>query len=367
MAARIYHQEHKRLFQFKEGGSFYTFVSGKDFCLETNNVEKAAKHLIYLDETVSFFGPSAFSKKVGDLFPSFLRHKRKETRASTYYQYEYIWGIFKKAKLDKIVLAKMNQKAWKRFCDNHSHSISDFQNYRNLMHQFLVWCSMHEYIRAVVVLKNPKHKRRKRKQIPNDHALKIFEQAAKSRGGILLYLSMLALLGPRGVEMRKLLKSCVDLERATALLMEDTVKTGNEREIPLHPVIVELLKIQFKHHEKAGIETKWVFPNGNDPKRHMYNTGFRTAWNTCIKKADLEGYGYTMHDWRATYDKWLEMSELKEIQKDKASGKSADVRTKIYINNLTADELRGAESVVQIPGLIELLQKSVTVKPLERN
>lgn len=356
MSKRIYHPEHKKLFQFRKDGNFYTFIGGKEVCLESNDINIALKHLKFLEESNSFFGGLAFNKKVGDLFPVFLKHKEKDLRPSTYKNYIEIAAIFDKAGLYDLQLARMTQKAWLKFCASKVHSIKDFQNHRNLMHQFLVWATMHEYIKAVPILQNPKHIRRKRMVIPTDHILLIFKEAKKSKGGILLYLTFLALQGPRGVEVRKLLKAMVDLENYSAMLSEDTVKTHEARQIPLHPVVVELLKQHFKKHETARIRTKWVFPNAADPKRHMSTSGFKTAWATCVRNAGLKSFGYTLHDWRSTYEKWLEMSALNETQKDKATGASREQRLKTYVRNLTADDLRGAEKVVNIPELIDLLE-----------
>lgn len=355
MSKRIYHPIHERLFQHRVDGNYSVFIGSKELSLETNDIEKALKHLAFVDESVSFFGAAAFKKTVGDLFPIFLSQKKKETRARTISEYEKVWKVFQKDGLDKLELAKINQKRWLKFCASKKHSIKDFQNHRNLMHQFLVWCSMHEYIRAVVTLQNPKHLRRKRKVIPPEHMILIFQEAQKSRGAILCYLTFLAFHGPRGVEVRKLPWSAISFENRSAVFASETVKTGEGRQIPLNPIMVEILKIHLLRQQQASLRTKWVFPNGNDPKKHMTDTGFMTAWRTCIRNARLKDCGYTPHDIRATYEKWLEMSSLNETQKQKATGASKEVRLRTYVN-LTADDLRGAENVVNVPKLIELLQ-----------
>lgn len=350
------------MFQHREGGNFYAFIGSKEVPLKTSDLEKALKHLGYLDDRVLDFGPKAYQKNIGDLFPVFLLQKKKEIRASTYKLYDEIADIFEKADLYKVSLARINQKAWLKFCEHKSHSIKDFQNHRNLMHQFLVWCEMNEYINGVATLKNPKHKRRKRKVITPDHLLLIFKEAQKSRGGILCYLTFLAIHGPRGVEVRKLKKKSISFERRSAIIEEETVKTGEGREIPLNPIMLEILKIHFKRHEAAGIKTEWVFPNANDPKKHMSTTGFMTAWRTCIRNAGLTLCKYTPHDIRSTYEQWLEMSSLNETQKQKAVNASREVRLRTYVT-MNADQLRGAEDVVDIPELIELLRSGTVALP----
>ena len=355
MAKRTYHPEHKRLFKLGKSGSYFTFVGGEDKSLETDDLETALQHLKFLDETVSFFGAAAFKNKIGDLFPVFLKQKSSELGDRTNKEYEKIWKVFKKDGLDKVALGAFSQKRWLRFCKSRKHNIRDFQNYRNLMHQFLVWCSMYGYIRAVVILKNPKHTRRKRKVILPEHLVLILKEAAKSRGMILTYLTILAIHGPRGVEPRKARWVDVDFENMSMTFRDETVKTRAGRQIPLHPMTVQVLKKHLGRQREAGVRSKWIFPNAVDSKRHMSDTGFKTAWKTCIKNAGLKEFGYTPHDLRSTYEMWLELSALNETQKRKASGASRDVRLNTYVT-MTADHLRGAESVVRVPELFEILK-----------
>ena len=369
MSKRIYYKENERIFQHKPKGQFYCYVGGNEFPLDTNDPAEALNRLKYVDQTSTFFGPAAFNHKLSELFPMYLDHKKKSVRASTFKEYEKLWKIFEATGLGKLRLVELNQTTWDKFCNSKKHSITDFQNPRNLVHNFLTWCQRRRFIGAVVSLENPVHKRRKRRIIPNEHLALIFQYAD---GSLLLFLSMALYMGMRRSEIIKLSWSRVNLVERHLILRDEDVKTGEGREIPLNNVVHGLLCKRLV--EQEGVTTKWVFPNGNDPKRHADPTGLKTAWWNVLRKAGLyekdeDGHItwlYSFHDFRATYELYSNLSkDFTDTQKEKMVGAQIDVQKRIYVS-MKAKHLLGLEEVVatQVPELQRIIEnKTVSLKP----
>ncbi len=369
MAKRIYYKDNERIFQHVPKGQFYCYVGGEEFPLDTNDPEKALTRLEYVDQTSSFFGPAAFKHKVSDIFPMYLDHKKKALRESTYKEYLKIWKVFETTSFGKLKLVEVNQTAWDKFCNSKKHDITDFQNPRNLVHNFLTWCQRRRFIGAVVSLENPVHKRRKRRIIPNDHLAQIFQYAD---GSLLLFLSMALYMGMRRSEIMKLSWSRVNLIERWLSLRDEDVKTGEGREIPLNNIVHSLLVKRLQ--EQEHITTKWVFPNGNDPKRPADPGGLKTAWWNVLRKAGLyetdeEGnktWLYSFHDFRATYELYSNLSkDFTDTQKEKMVGAQMDVQKRIYVS-MKAKHLIGLEEVVsaQVPELKNIIEnKTVALNP----
>jgi integrase len=362
MAKRTFHDTEKDIYQYKADGNFY-FRKGKtEFCLQTSDVVKAAAYRNYIIASMSYLGPAAFNFRVRDLFPVFLKEKKKDVRPRTLSLYESIWRSYLEPSIGRLKLAEVTQRNWEKVIRAYP-TVKDFQNHRNLTHQFLVWCEMKEFLRAVPTLKNPAHKRRRRKIIPPDHMVLIFRNAAASNGGLLLFLSFIAFHGNRNGEIIKLPLERIDLNRLAVLFGDEDVKTGQGRETPLNRALVPLIGRHLSRLENKGVKSKWLFPNAVDPKRHMDATGFKTAWKLCIKRAGLEAEGYTWHDFRSTYEKWMHKSkDFTATQREKMVGAGEDVQKRVYVS-MNADDLRGLENVVQIPEINRILEsQTVSLK-----
>ncbi len=104
-----------------------------------------------------------------------------------------------------------------------------------------------------------------------------------------------------------------------------------------------------------GVDSQWVFFNTLDPKRHTHKTTFGAPWRRLVEKCEWEAGYCTPNDLRATYEKYSNMSkEHTDTQREKMSGASMDVQRRIYVS-MTADDLKGLERVVQVPGLDKVL------------
>jgi integrase len=367
MAKRIYSKKNNRLYQHKEGGNYYCRQGQTEICLETPDHDQAEENLKLQDALNTRFGTKAFKFKVKDLFPKFLKAKEKELRPRTRKLYQIIWEVHFEKRLGKLYIGNMNQRAWSKFCAE-AETINDFQNPRNLMTHFLKWCAAGEFILAIPVLSNPKHKRRKRKIIPPVHLALIFQRA---HGSLLLFCAMAVLMGMRRDEIMGLSWKRIDLEGRNLLLGDEDVKTDDGRHIPISAAVHTLLVERLQAQQAAGLKSEWVFPNTKHPKRRAAPESLMNSWRRCLlhcaladkvqtpdkkRKYKIVVY-YTWHDFRATYEKYSHKSkDFTDTQKEKMVGADMDVQKKIYVN-MDADDLRGLEEIVslQVPELSNIL------------
>jgi len=377
MAKRLYHPTFEKIFQYKEGGNFYFRHGDTDFCLKTTDVVLADKRRKAQEDMFDTFGVEAYKIKTEVLFPEFLKKKKKEVRSRTFKLYNSIWETYLEPKLGKYPPAKIQQPVWEKFCAS-TKGVSDFQNHKNLLHQFFVWCAMNGKLKAIPILKNPKHKRRKRKIIPPQHLKLIFGRA---HGSLLLFSSMALFMGMRRAEIMTLSWDRVDFDGRSLWLRDQDVKTGEGRQVPLNSVVYGLLVQRLKEQQDAKLKTMWVFPNKKSPKRHASLEGLMTAWRWCLldcglaMKAGTEGrkskykivVDYTWHDFRATYEKASHLSkDYTDTQKEKMVGADISVQKRIYVS-MGAEDLRGLEEVVtnQIPELTQIIENKTTVQKVQ--
>lgn len=349
--SRIYSVKHPVLFKRRKDGDYYTFIGQKETWLKTNDPRVALANREYIIATREALGPKSFEFPIGNLFPRFLESKKYEVRFSTLNSYEKLWSGGLKRFWAKRSLAEVHQATWLEYC-RRNDSVRAFQNHRNLMHQFLVWCEMNRFLRAIPTLKNPKHKGRKRKIIPPEHLSVIFQEAS---GSLQLFLSLYLFMGMRRLEIISLPWDKVNLIKRTITLDDKSVKTGDGREVPINSIVYGLL---LKRRSEQRIKTRWVFPNALDEERHADPGGLKTAWQTCMGRAGLaiRATGkrnrkywkaiYTWHDFRATFEKHMHRSnEFTDTQKEKMVGADIDVQKRVYVT-MDADDLRGLEEVV---------------------
>lgn len=376
MSKRIY-DENKRLFRYKVGGNYYTRIGDTELCLETSDIAVAATNLAYQDTLTTRYGAAAYKFKVRDMFPKFLAAKKKELRSSTFQSYEKLWKSYMEKSLGKLYLADVDQKAWDKYCDAHD-SVADFQNHKNLVHSFLVWCAQKRHIGSISVLKNPSHKRRRRKIIPPTHLALIFQRA---HGSLLLFCSMALFMGMRRTEIITLEWLRADLVGKSITLRDEDVKTDDGRHIPMNSTVYSLLVERLSEQQDAKVKTKWVFPNAASSKRHASPSGLMTAWRWCLldcglaEKVPTKGkkskykivVQYTWHDLRATYEKYSHLAQgFTDTQREKMVGADIDVQKRLYVS-MGPDDLRGMEEVVtkQLPELSQIIDRKTVAQKVE--
>jgi len=402
MPKRIYHPKDPELYQRKPGGNFHIWHEGRDKSLGTSDFSKAKKAKEYHRALVSTYGAASFNATFGGIFPEYTKHLWSEVadggkRKSYIESIEWYWSKYLESFWSKRRLMEFNQVTWDQFCKTikRKFAVSDFTNHRSTMTGFLTWCRGRNLILMWPEVKNPAHKSRKRKIIPPEHLRLIFEHAptvqqwreemaarkpSRNRrkrselkrfivpGGLRLFLACYLFQGMRREEITKLTISRVNLKRMYIVLRDDDVKTKDAREIPLNRYVAALLLERFNLLDELRIKTKYVFPNARDTTRPMTSSGFKTVWAKVLEKAEIKDLGYTWHDFRATFEKAMSMSkDFTDVQKEKMVGASLKVQSKIYIS-MDADDLRGLENVIQVPGLTEKTpdesegQDDITVK-----
>lgn len=391
MSARIYHPKDDELFQRKLGGSFYIWHEGRELCLETSDYKEARAAKEYHRALSSTYGAASFSTTFGRLFPEYIKHRRKEVeqgrRRSSYIEsIEWYWGKYLKEFWEKKRLVDFHQVNWDKFCewqnkqkiDGRRIKIRDFTNHRSTMTGFLRWASRKRFILAIPTVENPHHVSRRRKQFTPEHITLLFKHVPtveqwrqefkgklKKRrkhartipGGLRLFMALYLFHGSRRGENIRLRWSDVDFEKRAIILRPEVVKTGEGRVIPINKVVFALLQERRILLGDMGIKTAWVFPNTRDISRHMTDSGFKGAWGKLLVATGLERYGYTWHDFRATFESFMDKTGgFTETQREKMSGAAQSVRSKRYVG-FTVDDLRGLEEVVQVPGLTEIFLK----------
>lgn len=377
MAKRTYAKENGRLYRYTAGGNFYCRVGKTELCLETANLEEALDSLNVQDERTRRYGMRAFNRRVGKLFPQFLKKKKGDVRPRTYDLYEGIWLKHFEKFFGKMLLADVTQKKWTRFCEQ-AHDVSDFQNHRNLIHAFLKWCMREEHLTAIPTFENPDHKRRRRKVIPPQHLAMIFQ---RSHGSLLQFVALALFMGMRRSEIMALEWMRVDLVNRTLTLRDEDVKTNDGRQIPITDVVNALLVMRLKEQQDAGIRSRYVFPHADSPKRPADRQGLMGAWRRCLLHCGLAEkvmtvgrkskykivVQYTWHDLRATYEKHSHMSkDHTDTQKEKMVGADIDVQKRLYVS-MGADDLRGLEEVVsnQVPELARIVSAKTGVQKVQ--
>lgn len=381
------------LYQFKVPDGNYYFRQGAfEHNLETNDLVQAQANKKYHEAISSVYGALAFKSVIGQLFPKYLqfmklRAERKELRETYVSSVEWNWETYLKKYWEKKKLVDVKQATWDDYCEKiqRQFRVRAFNNQRTTMTGFLTWANQKGFILVVPRLKNPAHKVRKRKIIKNEHLHLIFENTQSVRdweqdrakrkpskkrrpvgklsrvilpGGLRLFLAFALFSGMRRSEITKLEWSWIDFDRRCLLLPAHVVKTNEDREIPLNDHILDLLIERIRIQQTFLLKTIFVFPNAVDQRRPMTPAGFKTSWKSVNEKARIKDLGYTWHDFRATFETHMHKAHgFTDTQREKMVGASIDVQKSIYVN-MTADDLRGLENVVNVPGLSKLLAQS---------
>lgn len=390
MPKRLHHPKDKELFQYKPGGNFYIRKGGAEYCLETNDFKKAQAAREYHNALVTTYGAASFKATFGVVMPKYLAHmdrlvEKKARRKSYVDTIKRYWNKYLEPYWDRKRLMDFSQVTWDDYCERlqRKHDVSDFTNHRSTMTGLLEWCRGQKLVLAWPSVNNPEHKKRKRKIIPPEHLRLIFQHSpsvddwrtarvgkikktnrppkpskTKGRyvpGGLRLFLALYLLEGMRRIENVELTWDRVDLVNRIIKLRDEDVKTGEGREIPMNAIVHALLTERLSVLQELGLDTRFVFPNWRDPKRHMSLNGFKTTWFKVLDEVDLRACGYTWHDFRATFKKAMhKLVGYTDTQKEKMAGSGIDVQKNTYVT-MNADDLRGLENAVDVPGLKELV------------
>ena len=142
--------------------------------------------------------------------------------------------------------------------------------------------------------------------------------------------------GCRRSELIKLRWQHVDLDRAMIYVTAETSKTKEDREIPIHPVLLGRLKEL--HESRQG---QHVFVNSAGRKWDMH------VWHRlkyCLRKAGIPEEGLTLHSFRYTFVSQLVRAgvNIKVVQR-LAGHKTVAITLGIYAQTTKEDEREGIE------------------------
>lgn len=351
---RFNHTTDKNIKQHPETGVYYFKRGSIEISLKTKDWNEAVTRKSLKVAEIDAVGTVGLKFTVGALAAKHRadRHADKSLRKGTKSEMDYIFDDYLLPFFGKKKLIKVDAVSWGQYCKHHSDL--DLANHRKVFSVFLKWCLEKGYLRAMpYITKIPKYRRRKRRVLKPDELKRIFKHA---NGSLLTFLTLALYNGMRRKEIMTLRWSKVNLVEQHLEVTEEFNKKSRKRSLPINEIVTAVLFT----HKRSSITSAWVFPNRKDRFKHADVSGLKTAWRTCLKRAELSDI--TWHDFRATYETHMDKStEHTEIQKHKFSDASKDVRSRIYVNMEHAD-LVGLESVVKVDGLADIISHHVSTR-----
>jgi site-specific recombinase XerD len=317
--------------------------------LGTTDLDEALDAKELLEIKSKAFGSKAFKLKAKSLFPLFIEYCKSECdyRPRSLKEIEEITTKYLSKFFGNKKMSDIDESLWLSYCKRKD--VGDYSNHRKVMNLFLKWARENKYYLYRPEFSIPKHKRRRRRNLTPDQIKILFEHAT---GGFQLFSVLTLLHQMRGAEAETIRVENINLKEKWVMLTEDKVKTKKGRKLPLNDLAIELIQ----EHLKREVKSPWLFPNRKDPKRHMYRSGFKTAWYTVQRKAEGTLDGLQWHDFRATGEKHAHKSLLfTDTQREKFAGSSSDIQKRIYVD-MDAEDLRGLENAVQVDGLTEIIR-----------
>lgn len=305
-----------------------------------------------------FAGEVAFVHSFGEVWPDYREYKkdqrdgkinkRKKISHNTYREIEHIGRNQLEPFFGKMKLGKINSQTWTRFCDQVD--LSDLSNPRKIMSGFIKWCMEKGYVQAMPMMRIPDHERRRRKNLKPEALEKIFEH---SKGAMLVFISLALFNGLRRKEIRTLALDRVFVKERYIVIVGIFNKKRRERSLPINGFVADVLD---KWVAQLPPNSKWLFPNKVDAKRHADVGGLKKQWAKVLVAAKLKDIQW--HDLRATFEKHLNKNkDFTDMQKEKFADAKLDVQGKIYVS-MDHEDLKGLEEAVNLPKLAEIVSKA---------
>ena len=251
-----------------------------------------------------------------------------------------------------IQVKRIDDDLWDEFCDQ-AEFIPSLYHQAKVLKGFLRWCKKKKYIKAIPDFEIPEHQPEASRILKRAEIKSLFKNA-KPGSNILLFISIALFMGLRRKEIVTLKWSNIDLENSHLTLSKELTKTKTSRTVTINPFVLALLRD--RHGDNSS---PWVFRNARDGRRHASESGFKTAWETLKKRAGIKG-ALTWNDLRATCEYFSHLrTDFTDTQREKYYGSSTQIQKRIYIPGLEADDVRGLEQVVDVPGLDSILIEKI--------
>lgn len=347
---------HPELVQYTSTGIYYYRSGGAEKSLKTTDYNTALKKL-EIEKAKGGGSVNTSRLKVVDVAEDYKKFRRKQMegkiltrrriRESTYKEIEHIFKLHLIPFFGAKRLSKIDEDLWEEYC--HWSNIGDLSNHRKVFGAFLRWCRRKKYIKFEPVLEIPAVRRRKRRLLTEAEILALFEY---SRDGLHLFIAMALFQGMRRSEIMTLRWEHINFADRYLMIPETVSKTNQERLVTINSYCLELLA---RRKAAAASNSHWVFPNRDDKRKHADVSGLKGSWTRAKAKAKIKG-SMTWNDLRATCEKYAHLStEFTDAQREKFYGSSSEVQKRTYAHKFMAEELRGLEDAVQVPGLKDLL------------
>jgi integrase len=341
----------------------YYYVRGAaSKSLRTTDFKEAVARKKIIEAERDFSGAKALKLKVSTILPEYLKEKQKQRDGllpkkkvishGTYDEIEDLFRLHLTPYFGKMTLAQVTTSAWNKYCDRSK--VSDLANHRKVMQGFLKWCKAKEFLMGLPdITAIPSHDRRQRRIVKPDELRAIFKHCS---GSLKTFLALALYNGLRRTEIMTLAWARIDLENRFLAVEKRFNKKRRGRSIPINQIVINVLREHRTRQVDAGIRSPWVFPNAKNPKKPADVSGLKTAWRTCLRRAFQPTQpDITWHDFRATFEKYAHKSLVHtDTQKEKFADASMDVQKKIYVS-MEHEDLQGLESVVEVPGLPQII------------
>lgn len=323
--------------------------------LKTDNFIKAIENKIKLLSELTHHGLNAHSR-AHQLLTQYLelnrsRLDRGDIREKSFKTLEWciikylipFFGSYKLIHIDNDAFGEMRSK----------YGQINYQNHRKYLTAFLNWAKDKRLITHVPKFDVGRWDKRERIILTQDEILLVLQH---SHGNLLLFVAMYLFMGMRSREITALKWEYINTQTMVIHLPGSAVKTGQAREFPINPFVMQLLT-------ERVVQTKslYVFPNQHNFDEAMSDGGFRKEW---IKMLDRSGIirPITPHDLRATYEFYTHINpNFTDTQREKMVGAKIDVQRKIYLSQFSAANLKGLESAVSFDQLTPLLEQKKSV------
>ncbi len=344
----------KNIYKNVASGTYYYRKGDTEVSLKETDFKKALMKKKVLEDKLDFLGNKSFTLRLRDTFVEHTEelHKmvHKGKRSAAYVkEFERLFNKHLLPEFGHLPLAKMDAPRFNKAVASESFGQIDLFNIKKFLNVHLKWCAYQGYINSLPLFKIPETDRRQRRIIKPHELRAIFSE---TEGPFHLFLSMALFLGMRRQEITNLAWDRVNLDQLYIVLRKQDEKNRKGRAFPFNQYLKQLFLKQFMVSGK----TKWVFPNREDKSRHMSASGFKNTWKRVLEKAGMKDEDITWHDFRATYEFYAhKRTDFTDTQKEKFVGASIEMQRSRYVT-FDAEDLRGLENVVQVPGLTELLE-----------
>lgn len=341
------HTDDKNIKRHPKSGIYY-FKRGKiEESLKTDVWKEALLRKQFKLAELDAAGTVAFKFTVNDIYPRYLAERETEgLRAGTLTELRALFNLHLLPFFGDHRLYKISSPAWSKYC--FAKRGMDLSNHRKVFQGFLKWCKRRGYLQALPDISEiPTHVRRRRRAARPEELTRIFEHCD---GSLKVFLALALYNGLRRSEIMTLRWENISFEQQFLVIIPDFNKPKRRREIPFNDVVLRVLERRYAEIEGGS---PWVFPHRDDQRQHADKGGLKTAWGTCLRRAGITNL--TWHDLRATYEKYAHKStEHTDTQREKFADASSEVQKRIYVT-MDHTDLKGLESVVQVPGLDALV------------